>query len=97
MFSYQIAYLLNLRARIVFNSFIRQQILAAVESGRDLAYFTFGDDFAFLLEKGALADQQLWRASFYVHVAGGMVCLLTGPLLLWNGVRGGNRRLHVVI
>jgi uncharacterized membrane protein len=27
-------------------------------------------------------------------VLGGIVCLATAPLLLWNGARGGHRRLH---
>jgi hypothetical protein len=47
-------------------------------------YYSLGDDFAFLVEKGALAFDPVWRACFYLHITGGMICLVTGPVLLWT-------------
>lgn len=62
-----------------------------------IPYFTFDRSQAFLVEKGVLAYDPIWSACFYLHVAGGAVCLLAGPLLLWNGLRGGSRRLHRLV
>ena len=41
-----------------------------------LPFFSFADDVPFLLEKGHLVQQPVWRIGFYLHVAGGVVCLL---------------------
>ena len=41
-----------------------------------LPFFTLRDDVPFLLEKGHVAAQPVWRVSFHLHVAGGIVCLL---------------------
>jgi hypothetical protein len=51
-----------------------------------LPYFTDSATFAFLREKGALAADPLWRGAFHAHVAGGIVCLVTGPFLLHGGL-----------
>lgn len=59
-----------------------------------LPYFTTPGPFAFLIEKGSLATQPLWRAAFYLHIAGGMVCLATGPILQWAGLLKRSRALH---
>jgi len=47
-----------------------------------LPYFTLRDNHAFLIDKGTLARDTAWRACFYAHVAGGIVCLVTGPFLV---------------
>lgn len=57
-------------------------------------YFSLRGNFGFLVEKGEIADGLLWRAAFYVHVAGGMLCLATGPLLLWGGLLRRSPALH---
>ncbi|MCC9600652.1 DUF2306 domain-containing protein [Stieleria sp. JC731] len=49
-----------------------------------LAYFRVDRTATFLLEKGDLRHQPLWRTSFYIHVATSTVCLLTGPLLMFR-------------
>lgn len=48
--------------------------LVVVES---LPYYTFADDLPFFLEKWEVYRTTLWRAAFYVHVSGGLVCLLS--------------------
>ncbi len=53
-------------------------------------YFSMSPNFAFIAEKGSLGTDALWRASFYTHISGGLVCLVAGPIALWVGTR----RLH---
>lgn len=48
--------------------------LVVVES---LPYYTFADDLPFFLEKWEVYRTALWRVAFYVHVSGGLVCLLS--------------------
>ena len=57
-------------------------------------YFASRSPHAFLVEKGPIARDPLWKACFYLHVAGGIVCIVLAPLLLWNGLRRGSMRLH---
>ncbi|NUN49090.1 MAG: DUF2306 domain-containing protein [Candidatus Brocadiae bacterium] len=59
-----------------------------------LPYFTFRNSFSFLAEKGALSRDLLWRACFYGHVAGSLVCLVAGPALLSVGLLRRSRRVH---
>jgi hypothetical protein len=59
-----------------------------------LPYFSFRDNFAFLVEKGERAFDVLWRASFYAHVAGGMACLAVGPFLFWTRLLRASPGLH---
>lgn len=49
--------------------------LSGLLIANSLPYFGFAADLPFLLEKGEVARGMLWRGTFYVHVAGGMVCL----------------------
>lgn len=57
-------------------------------------YLTFDRRYAFLVERQSLTDGTLWYACFCLHVLGGIVALVTAPVLLWNGTRGGSRRVH---
>lgn len=57
-------------------------------------YFSFNFRFAFFVERPEITSDRVWRACFYLHVAGGILCLLTSPLLLWNGLAGGRLALH---
>lgn len=41
-----------------------------------LPYFTFTDDLPFFLEKWAAYESVVWRVAFYLHVGGGIVCLV---------------------
>jgi hypothetical protein len=50
--------------------------LTALLIVNSLPYFgARADEAPFLLEKGGLVAQPLWRATFVVHVAGGILCL----------------------
>lgn len=60
-------------------------------------YFSFDFRFAFFLERPILTADRVWAACFYLHVAGGMLCLATAPLLLWNGAARGPQGLHRVL
>lgn len=42
-----------------------------------LPFFHFRTDEPFLLEKGVLVESPIWLPLFYVHVAGGILCLLS--------------------
>lgn len=57
-------------------------------------YFSFDFRFAFFLERPFLTADRVWAACFYMHVAGGILCLVTAPLLLWNGLARGHQGLH---
>jgi uncharacterized membrane protein len=60
--------------------------LSALVAVNTVPYFSFAPGFAFLVERGELARATLWRACFYAHLLGGLVCLATGPVLMWNGL-----------
>ncbi|OYP34975.1 DUF2306 domain-containing protein [Rhodopirellula sp. MGV] len=47
-----------------------------------LAYFRDDRTPTFLIEKGDLRHQPLWRTAFYLHITSATVCLLTGPMLM---------------
>jgi uncharacterized membrane protein len=56
--------------------------LSALIVAETLPYFSFDARFAFLVEKGELVRETLWRTCFYAHIAGGVACLASGPLLV---------------
>lgn len=51
--------------------------LSALLVENTLPYYRFVDDLPFLLEKADVYGDVLWRVSFYAHVTGGLVCLLS--------------------
>jgi uncharacterized membrane protein len=57
------------------------------------AYFSFCTDCNFLLAKQALIENGFWMTAFYIHITGGMLALVTGPLQFVPAFR--NRFLHV--
>ena len=65
--------------------------LVAVNS---IPYFSFRRDLPFLEEKGALVSDPLWRACFYGHVLGGIVCVVSAPFLFWDRLRVRRPALH---
>ena len=68
--------------------------LWAVIIVNSLPYFSFRRDLTFLQEKGALADNPLWRRCFYGHVLGAIVCAVTAPFLFWDRLRVRRPRMH---
>ncbi len=57
-------------------------------------YFTFRRDLSFLEEKGPLVSDPVWRACFYGHVLGGILCLASAPFLFWDRLRVRVPALH---
>lgn len=57
-------------------------LLTALIVVNSLPYFDLSLAHAFILDKGWLGELALWRAALYFHIAGSLICLLTGPLLL---------------
>lgn len=62
--------------------------------GTTALYFSFRPDINFLLEKQDLVYNMLWRTSFYIHIAGGMLALLIGPFQFLPGFRKKYWNLH---
>src|SRR5687768_6524408 len=69
-------------------------VLSGLIIANTLPYFSLGRDFAFLEEKGDLGGDPVWRSFFYIHITGGMLCLIAGPFLLSEGVRRRALGLH---
>lgn len=59
-------------------------------------YFRSGPTPIFLLEKGDLRFDSLWRTAFFFHVIGACVCLAIGPLLMIRRLIR-YQRLHAVL
>ncbi len=75
----------------VTSATLAASVLLVVEAAR---YLSFDPYYAFLVERPLVTADRVWRACFYVHVAGGIACLATAPFLLWNGLANGSARLH---
>ena len=57
-------------------------------------YFSFRSDLNFLLEKQDVVHDIFWRTAFYIHIAGGILCLLTGPFQFLKNFRKKHIRIH---
>jgi uncharacterized membrane protein len=57
-------------------------------------YYSLGEDFDFLLEKGSLARDPIWRAAFFHHITGSLACLIVGPVLLSRRALRASVALH---
>ena len=68
--------------------------LSALTIANTLPYFSLRDNFAFFVEKGALARDLLWRSAFYLHVGGGALCLAVGPWLFRDALLRRRPGLH---
>jgi uncharacterized membrane protein len=62
--------------------------------GMTSVYFSFRPDINFLNEKQDVLHNWLWRSSFYIHIAGGMLALLVGPFQFIPRLRNARRQLH---
>ena len=49
---------------------------------------------AFIAERPEVTNDPVWRAALLTHIVGGVICLLSGPLLVWNLVLRKSKRLH---
>jgi len=62
-----------------------------------LPYFSSRTNLAFLVEKGPLASDPVWRLCFSGHVLGGIVCLVAAPFLFWSRLLRRAPILHRVL
>jgi uncharacterized membrane protein len=60
-------------------------------------YLSFRPDINFLLIKGELIFDPIWRPTFYIHVISGMAVILVGPFQFIKNLRNKNLRLHKVL
>lgn len=72
-------------------------VLAVFLFGITAIYFSFRSDINFLLKKQDVVFNVAWRTAFYIHITGGMLCLITGPFQFVKRIRNGNRKLHRTI
>ncbi|MDX2301594.1 MAG: DUF2306 domain-containing protein [Microscillaceae bacterium] len=50
-------------------------------------YFSFRTDINFLLAKREYVHDMLWMSAFYIHIAGSMVCVISGPFQFIDAFR----------
>jgi uncharacterized membrane protein len=60
-------------------------------------YFNFRPDVNFLLTKQDIVFDPIWRTAFYIHITGGMLALITGPINFIKKIRQYNLGLHRLI
>jgi uncharacterized membrane protein len=60
-------------------------------------YWNFRPDVNFLLTKQDLVGDPIWRSAFYIHIFGGMLAIILGPVQFVKYVRRKNLNLHRVL
>lgn len=65
--------------------------------GITFMYWNFKPDVNFLLTKPDLVDHPIWRPVFYIHIFGGMLAIVLGPLNFIKYIRRKNLNLHRVL
>lgn len=65
--------------------------------GITFMYWNFRPDVNFLLTKQDVVFDPFWRTSFYIHIAGGMLAIITGPFQFIKVLRKRNLGLHRLI
>jgi uncharacterized membrane protein len=65
--------------------------------GITFMYWNFKPDVNFLLTKQDLVDHPIWRPAFYIHIFGGMLAIVLGPLNFIKYIRRKNLNLHRVL
>lgn len=65
--------------------------------GMTFMYWNFKPDVNFLLTKPDLVNHPIWRPAFYIHIFGGMLALVLGPLQFVKYIRRKNLNLHRVL
>ena len=59
-----------------------------------LPYFADADAMPFFEEKGSLPDDPIWRAAFFVHITGGMACLVAALPLFSKRLLAARPAVH---
>lgn len=71
--------------------------LALVLFMTTMMYWNFKPDVSFLLTKQDMVHQPIWRTAFYIHIFGGMLAIVLGPLQFISFIRQRFARVHKVI
>lgn len=61
------------------------------------SYFSFCSDCNFLLKKPDVVFNPFWRTAFYIHITGGMLALVTGPLQFLRVFRQRYLKVHRIL
>jgi uncharacterized membrane protein len=62
-----------------------------------LSYFSFRSDWNFLKVKQDVVFNAFWRTAFYIHITGGMVAIVSGPIQFLASFRNRYRLTHRAI
>ncbi len=65
--------------------------------GITLMYWNFKPDVSFLLTKQDVVFNPIWRTTFYIHVFGGSLAIILGPLQFIKKIRQKNVFIHKLI
>lgn len=77
--------------------FIVMTSLALVLFMTTMMYWNFKPDVSFLLTKQDMVHQPIWRTTFYIHIFGGMLAIVLGPLQFIGFIRQRFGKAHKVI
>jgi uncharacterized membrane protein len=58
------------------------------------SYFSFCSDCNFLLKKQDVVFNPFWRTAFYIHITGGMLALIVGPMQFVSAFRKRFIKVH---
>ena len=72
-------------------------LLALLLIRNSLFYFNGKTDHLFLRSKQDLVNNSIWRASFYMHVAGSIICLLTGIFQFSDKILKKKKHIHKLL
>lgn len=61
-----------------------------------LPYFTFSPNFTFIQERIVLYAKDVWRWSFYIHIAAGALCITTALLQFSSWILKKRKKIHIV-
>jgi len=59
-----------------------------------LPYFNGQTDHIFLQSKAGLLNNMVWRSSFYLHISGSIICLVTGIFQFSDKILKKNKNIH---
>lgn len=60
-----------------------------------LPYFSFDAHFSFIEERAALYAKEVWRYSFYIHIAAGAICITTAIIQFSSWILKKRTAIHV--
>ncbi len=60
-----------------------------------IPYFSFNKDLSFILERSILFENNIYRASFYIHIAAGMFCIAATLIQFSRYILKKKKAIHV--